>query len=289
MTLNMKKNGTMNSNIQQTDKTQTLLPDLLFHDLGKGVLAFSTCRGGGVGIGPYSSFNINAYCGDSEEHIKRNRSLLLNFLKLASEHLIMPHQTHGVTVAAIDAAYFEYNDEQRKACLEGVDALITNLRGVCIGVSTADCIPILCYDATCGIVAAIHAGWRSTVGRIVRSTIAQMQSIFGSQPANIRAVICPGISVDAFEVGDEVYENFAHHGFPMEQLAVRYPAKDGSGEKWHIDLWEANRLQLLESGVPSGQISCSGICTYTHSDKFFSARKLGIASGRIFNGILLSP
>ena len=159
MTLNMKKNGTMNSNIQQTDKTQTLLPDLLFHDLGKGVLAFSTCRGGGVGIGPYSSFNINAYCGDSEEHIKRNRSLLLNFLKLDSEHLIMPHQTHGVTVAAIDAAYFEYNDEQRKACLEGVDALITNLRGVCIGVSTADCIPILCYDATCGIVAAIHAGW----------------------------------------------------------------------------------------------------------------------------------
>ena len=220
---------------------------------------------------------------------------ILDSVRLRAEVALKEGLIYETDLDVLDGERIKYEqlrielEAKRKACLEGVDALITNLRGVCIGVSTADCIPILCYDATCGIVAAIHAGWRSTVGRIVRSTIAQMQSIFGSQPANIRAVICPGISVDAFEVGDEVYENFAHHGFPMEQLAVRYPAKDGSGEKWHIDLWEANRLQLLESGVPSGQISCSGICTYTHSDKFFSARKLGIASGRIFNGILLSP
>lgn len=280
---------TNNNNVQprENELLRTLSPNLLRHDLGEGVLAFSTRRAGGVSTGLYSSFNINAYCGDEEEHIRENRRILLDYLKLDSEHLVMPHQTHGVAVATIDTAFFELDEEQRKARLEGVDALMTDLSDVCIGVSTADCIPVLCYDSSCGVVAAIHAGWRSTVGRIVSRTVARMQEVYGCCPENIRAVICPGISLDAFEVGDEVYETFARNNFPMDQLAVRYPAKDGCGKKWHIDLWEANRLQLLASGVPEGQISCTGVCTYTHSDEFFSARQSGIASGRIFNGIIL--
>jgi copper oxidase (laccase) domain-containing protein len=94
-------------------------------------------------------------------------------------------------------------------------------------------------------------------------------------------VIGPCISLDAFEVGDEVYEAFSSADFPMHLIAKRHT------EKWHIDLWEANRLQLLACGLRPENITLSGVCTYTSHDRFFSARRLGIKSGRIFNGIII--
>ena len=87
---------------------------------------------------------------------------------------------------------------------------MTNESNVCIGVSTADCIPILLYDTEHHAAAAIHAGWRGTVKHIVMKTIKEMGVVFNSVPQNLKAVIGPGISLDNFEVGDEVYEKFAN-------------------------------------------------------------------------------
>jgi copper oxidase (laccase) domain-containing protein len=101
---------------------------------------------------------------------------------------------------------------------------------------------------------------------------------------DIKAIIAPGISMDSFEIGDEVYEEFAKAGFPMNKIAKRYPS--GQGEKWHIDLWEANRLQIINAGIKEENITMCGICTYKQHNDFFSARRLGINSGRIFNGII---
>ena len=116
------------------------------------------------------------------------------------------------------------------------------------------------------------------MARIVRQTVQAMQARLGTQAADLRAVIGPGISLQAFEVGQEVYDAFLAAGFPMESIAVRH-------DKWHIDLWEANRLQLKEAGVQDIQIA--GVCTYTHPDLYYSARRLGIQAGRILNGIML--
>ena len=93
-------------------------------------------------------------------------------------------------------------------------------------------------------------------------------------------------SIDAFEVGNEVYEAFDTAGFPMNEIARRYPTPEG-GEKWHIDLWKTNSLQLQQCGVAKENIHIAGICTYKNCSDFFSARRLGIKSGRIFNGIML--
>ena len=93
------------------------------------------------------------------------------------------------------------------------------------------------------------------------------------------ACIGPGISLDAFEVGDEVYQAFEQAGFQMQAISCRK-------EKWHIDLWEANRLQLISEDVPSSAIELAGICTYSQYEHFFSARRLGIHSGRILSGIM---
>ena len=108
-----------------------------------------------------------------------------------------------------------------------------------------------------------------------------MEQNYGCQTSDIKAIIAPGISIEAFEVGDEVYDAFAAAAFPMERIARRM------GAKWHIDLWEANRLQLLACGLRPENITLSGVCTYTSHDRFFSARRLGIESGRIFNGIIV--
>ena len=124
------------------------------------------------------------------------------------------------------------------------------------------------------------------MARIAVECIRKMQEIHGCSAADIRAVIAPGISMDAFEIGDEVYRAFEEAGFDMQRISKRYPTRNGA-EKWHIDLWEANRLQLTATGVPAGNIHTTGICTYTSHEEFFSARRLGINSGRIFNGIIL--
>ena len=177
------------------------------------------------------------------------------------------------------------SQSEREQRLEGIDALMTDLPDVCVSVSTADCIPVLLYDDVHHAVAAVHAGWRGTVSSIVRKTVERMEEVYHTDVNDVKAVIGPGISLDAFEVGDEVYDAFQSAGFPMMQIAKRYVLSEEK-TKWHIDLWEANRWELLQSGVPFSHIHLSGICTYSHNDRFFSARRAGIHSGRILNGIM---
>ena len=265
-------------------------PELLTYDLGPDVCAFSTGRNGGYSKGAYSSFNANAFCGDDEGAVRKNRELLCGTLGLDVPRLIIPHQIHRAEVRCIDEAFFMRTDEERTALLEGVDAVMTDLPHTCVSVSTADCIPVLIYDEAHHAVAAVHAGWRGTVLRVTQAVLRAMSEVYGTRPAEVKAVIGPGISFAAFEVGDEVYEEFYAAGFPMDKLAGRYPARRPDNvpvEKWHIDLWQANRGLLEEAGVPSCRIRLAGICTYSVPDRFFSARRLGVRSGRILNGIFL--
>ena len=139
---------------------------------------------------------------------------------------------------------------------------------------------ILLYDASRQVIAAVHAGWRGTVGRIVEKTLEVMKSQYETECQDIIACIGPSISLESFEVGDEVYDAFAKAGFDMNGIARRY-------EKWHLDLWEANRMQLLAHGVLPENIEVAGICTYQNHEDFFSARRLGIKSGRILSGIMM--
>lgn len=255
--------------------------NLLKYNLGPSVYAFSTTREGGVSKENYSTFSICDYCGDKQEHIITNRKILCQHLKIPNTHLIAPHQSHSINIETISR---ENLDQAHH--IANVDALITNLKQVCIGVSTADCVPLLLYDPCTSCVAAVHAGWRGTVNHIIGLTIYKMTQAFNSCPKNIHVVIGPSISEYAFEVGDEVYEAFNKAGFNMSNIANRYPTSDHK-TKWHINLQNANIETLTQIGVPYKNIYNSKICTYTYHNKFFSARRLGIQSGRIFSGIML--
>ena len=255
-------------------------PVLHSYDFGQNVVAFSTTRQGGYSEGNYGQFNINRYCGDSAEAITQNRQALCQLLQIDDRRLLMPHQVHLTEVAVIDNAFLCLDDHERQQRLEGVDAIMTDRRGVCIGVSTADCIPVLLYDSVRRAVCAIHAGWRGTQQRIVEKAVRTMTETYGTVPSDIVAQIGPGIGLDSFEVGDEVYDAFAEAGFEMASISERR-------SKWHIDLPACNKLQLLATGVKPENVRMSGVCTYKAHDTFFSSRRLGINSGRIFTAIMM--
>lgn len=271
----------------QSKRQKMKRPELHFYDFGSDVVAFSSTRLGGYSVGNYGEWNINRYCGDSTEAICRNRQALCEMLGIEDDKLLMPHQVHLTEIARIDEELLGLSAEERQQKLEGIDAIMTNLRGVCIGVSTADCIPILLYDKKRHAACAIHAGWRGTVSRIAEKAVIRMGDTFGSIPSDIIAQIGPGISLDSFEVGDEVYEAFAKAGFDMSTIGKRYAASGPESEKWHIDLPVCNRMQLISSGISADNIRVAGICTFKQHENYFSARRLGISSGRIFTAILL--
>ena len=257
-----------------------MTPELHYYHIAEGVTAFSTTRHGGYSQGNYGELNVNLYCGDEPEAIARNRRLLCKELAVAEDRLVMPHQVHDTGVSQIGKTFFMLSEEIRKQVLEGIDALITNLKHICIGVSTADCIPIIIYDPEHHAAGVVHSGWRGTVANITGRVVTSRQMAYQSKPELLKAVIGPGISLKNFEVGDEVYEAFADAGYPMEQISEKQ-------EKWHIDLFACCRLQLEATGIKAENIEESGICTYDNVEDFFSARKLGIASGRILTGIVL--
>lgn len=215
--------------------------------------------------------------------------------KIDFQVILPAHQAHTDLVRRVPQ---ELDD------ITGVDALITNEPDLRIGVKTADCVPILLYDTKQNAVAAIHSGWKGTVKNIISATISRMKKEFNTDPSDIQAVVGPCIHLDAFEVGDEVYETFA----AMEVLkecgvpAKRMPEMSSSNqdsfkssessvkEKWHIDLPEVCRIELLHSGVLADNIEIRSECTWTLHEKFFSARRLGknFDRQRIINAIKLS-
>ncbi len=254
--------------------------ELELYNISPSVTAFSTKRQGGYSSGPYGSFNVNSYCGDNITNVEKNIKLLSDYLHISPDHLIIPHQIHKTKTLKVDESFIKSNRVKRAELLEGADALITNIPGYCISVSTADCIPILIYDPTNHAIASIHAGWRGTLSSICIHTIKEMSTHYGTKTDDCIAVIGPGISLKNFEVGDEVYTSFLEKGFPMEKISCRH-------DKWHIDLTECNRLQLFKMGINNSNIHILGKCTYDNYETFFSARRLGVNSGRILTGILL--
>ncbi len=193
--------------------------------------------------------------------------------------VITGHQVHDCCIAVVD------RPDMTRDELQGYDGLVTNIPGVAIGVRTADCIPVLLYDPVRHAVAAVHAGWKGTVKRIVQKAVYQMEHNFGTKAEDIRAVIGPGIGPDSFQVGVEVVELFKSQSFPLDEIwSFRGTSQEGMAGGHHIDLFKANRWLLKQTGVPQWSIYTAGIDTYM-DPTFFSARREGVDTGRIISSI----
>lgn len=235
-------------------------------DAGSGVTVFSTMRGNvsGDGVGNlYSEFNVCHYTGDSVEHIALCRSELAKYIGASVEKLVIPRQTHSVNVAII-------GDEIPN--LEGVDALVTRRDDVVLMVNTADCLPIVFNDSQSGVIGIAHGGWRGLYNGIIEVTIEAMIGL-GSEPRDMRVAIGPCICGECYEVDEEFARRFAERMGDCVKVSSAW-------EKPHVDLRVAAVGELERCGVGRNQVSVAEECSRC-DERFFSARRMGVQSGRI--------
>lgn len=249
--------------MKDIDGTDFLVP----LDLPGAALAFTTVRGEEMRPDdPYSGFSVCHYTGDPSGHYGECRRRLATLCGVDVARIAVPRQTHSTRVAVIDRWPVD---------IDGVDALVTTLPGLVIGVCTADCVPVVLCDPEGGVAAAVHAGWRGAAGGIVGNAVEAMVTC-GADPSRIYAAMGPCISVARFEVGEEVAE--------------RFPARfvdRSSGNKPHVDLPGYVASQLMAAGVGQSRIAMPPGCSMSSPDRFFSARALGVESGRSFTFVML--
>ena len=199
--------------------------------------------------------------------------------------MVTLRQVHSATVRVVGREALEGRLEttEGKAVLEG-DGMMTDVPGVMLAVGTADCVPVLVVDVVRRAVGAFHAGWRGTAAGIVGQGIATMRGEYGSRVEDLQAAVGPSIGACCYAVGDEVRRAFGERFEYAEEL---FREVDGG---MHVDLWEANRRQLLDAGLKEEQIAVVGECTACARDergerRYFSHRAERGVAGRMLSAV----
>jgi len=263
------------------------------------VHSFSTRLGGQSELSGKRILNLGFTDWDNRKAVEKNRAKLVSALDAREMALAPLRQFHS------DLIYFF---EKPAAEPPRADASITRAPGILLAVQTADCVPILLVDTKQRAIAAIHAGWRGTLKRIVMKTIGRMQMMLDSRPKDLLAALGPAIGSCCYEVGPEVAQAFAGQfaaardwfAGPFDQLAAGDtpnplqwltmvpPGHQPPAPRVNLDLRAANRWQLLEAGVLPRNIFASELCTSCRTDLLFSFRKEGNVSGRLMAVIGIS-
>ncbi len=194
---------------------------------------------------------------------------------ISSDRLVTLNQVHGEAIVTVDAGNY------RAVKSFQADAMITKESGIAVGIETADCVPVLLVDPETPAVGAVHAGWRSTVKKIVQTAVQKMRDEFGSDPSHMIAAIGPAIGPECYEVDEPVMgpvrENFP---FWKEVAASR------RNDKWSLDLVKLNRMELVQAGLHEGNVHSLGFCTSCRKDLFYSYRLEG-RTGRMLSVVMI--
>jgi purine-nucleoside/S-methyl-5'-thioadenosine phosphorylase / adenosine deaminase len=261
---------------------------------------FSTRHGGVSEAYGGRALNLGITPEDTRAAVDRNRKLFLQALGAVNGDggawpAVAMRQVHSSVIHRVD--------ELPEKPLQG-DGLITNRPGTVLAVRVADCLPVLMADPARRAVGAFHAGWRGTLARIVEKGVGEFRRQFGSDPADLKAAIGPGIHRCCYEVSEDLRDKFGsqfsyavalfEEVFSSDPVRRKYPLlfmnqrAPGHGEPprtAHLDLVEANRRQLLEAGVREKNIWISDLCTSCRTDLLFSHRKEKGVTGRMVGAI----
>ncbi|HPH45411.1 MAG TPA: peptidoglycan editing factor PgeF [Chryseolinea sp.] len=232
---------------------------------------FVTDRKSGKGE---KEFNLSYSSVPDRNEVHQNRMMLADAMGINESCLYFPSQVHKTKIVNVKRSTSKYD------VLE-TDALITDVKGICIAVMSADCVPILLYDFKNKAVGAVHSGWRGTVAKILEKTLQEMKLKFGTEGKDLVACIGPSVCQDSYEVGEEVVMEVTKAFGYESGLMVTQP-----NNKAKLDLWLANKIQLLEFGVDASRIEVSDLCSVKNNSHFFSARKGD--GGRYAAGIMLT-
>jgi hypothetical protein len=226
---------------------------------------FVSTRHGGVSSGTYKSLNLGMIQDDALENVIENRSRVAKAVGLKLQDFVYPIQVHGTNVPTISE-----NDRGRGTlslsnAFPDTDGFITNIPRLCLMTLAADCVPIIFFDPIKRAIGVAHAGWKGTALKIPAVLIEKMKGEFGTNPSDLVVGIGPSGGPCCYEVGNDVIQEVA------KKFEVERVIKNVDG-KTFFDMWEANRITLIESGVKPDNIEISEICTITQNDTFFSAR-----------------
>lgn len=233
-----------------------------------GVDAVITTRLGGTSTGPYQSLNLGLHVGDDPASVAENRRRAAAAIGAGVGDLVIAEQVHGGNATVVD------DDDRGRGTLDpsdavpATDALVTASPAAVLVTLVADCVPIVLFDPAARVLATVHAGWRGTATGVVAAALDAMRTL-GARPATTVAGVGPSVSPDTYEVGEEVRTAF-ERCFGERALAegLLVPVAPG---RWLADLHRANRLTLLDAGVPAASVHLTA--TPTGPDgPFFSDR-----------------
>lgn len=225
-----------------------------------------TTRTGGFSAAPYGSFNLGSHVGDDPEAVARNRARLAGELNIPQENFVWMEQTHSTNVRILRSL--------PDGPLADTDAVVTDVPGIALTVLTADCVPVLLWDETVGVIAAAHAGRQGARDGIVRKTVEAMLSL-GSVPAQIHGILGPAACGAEYEVPEDMAADVDKHLPGSRTMTLdKTPS---------LDIRLGAQRQLRDLGVVSVDIMSP--CTIT-DERFFSYRREGV-TGRQAGVIIL--
>ncbi|HIS30516.1 MAG TPA: peptidoglycan editing factor PgeF [Candidatus Limivivens intestinipullorum] len=228
---------------------------------------FST-RLGGVSTEHLSSMNLSFTRGDDPERVRENYRRIAGSIGFRPEDMVLSAQTHTTHVRKVTEADrgmgftrpLEYAD---------VDGLMTNVPGIVLVGSFADCVPLYFIDPVEKVAALSHSGWKGTAHRMGRVTVEAMEREYGCRPENLYAVIGPSICRECYEVSEDVLMQIEAI-IPEEQASKMYEKKENG--RYQLDLWKVNEQILLDAGIPKEHIAVTDVCTCCNPEIFFSHR-----------------
>jgi len=238
-------------------------------------------RLGGVSSQPFASLNLGLHNGDNDLQVIANRQLFCQGVGVEAGDIVTAEQTHSDRVLVVTKEHLGKGAKKYSEAIRGTDALITNVQNVPLMLFFADCVPVLIVDPVQKVIGIAHAGWKGTMDYIAQKTVLAMQTHFGTSPQHCLVGIAPSIGPCCYEVNHVVMNRLKGQFQNWEQL-VR-----PNGDKWYLDLWQANRLQLEQIGVERENIVVSQVCTACNKELFFSYRAENGCTGRMGAVIVL--
>ena len=260
----------------EVEKETPYLEYPLFQKTGIVKSAFST-RLGGVSEGYYSSLNLSFDRGDDPAKVSENFKRIGASMGVDVEDMVLSKQTHTTNVRVVT------EEDKGKGVIRerdytDVDGMITNVPGICLVTSYADCVPLYFVDPVKKAIGLSHSGWRGTVGKIGKNTVQLMQENFGSKPEDLLAAVVPSVCMDCYEVSEDVIEQFKEDFEKKYWEDLFYKKENG---KYQLTLWKANELIFLESGILPEHMAITNVCTHCNSKILYSHRTMGNNRGNL--------
>ena len=247
---------------------QAEVPYLHFHSFDQQEwlqLTFST-RLGGISEGYLSTLNLGWDRGEPRENVCENYRRYCASIGSKAEKLVLSDQVHETTVRYVDERFCAGIEIEKK--LKGVDGMFTDIPELLLATSYADCVPLFFCDPVKRIIASSHSGWKGTVAGIGAETIRKLQEM-GCQTEDIHVLIGPSICQECYEVSEDVIEEFEKVFDKKYRNKLFYRKENG---KYQLNLWMANKIIFLETGIPEENISMPNLCTCCNPEFLFSHR-----------------